>query len=44
LAIDHGTGRISGTITESGTTAVTASASDGPGVSVARFTWVVEGN
>ncbi|HSN83660.1 MAG TPA: PQQ-dependent sugar dehydrogenase, partial [Polyangiales bacterium] len=42
LSIDHGTGRISGTITEAGTTSVTASASDGPGVSVVRFNWVVD--
>jgi hypothetical protein len=42
LVIDHDTGRISGTLTESGTTEVTASVSDGPGVSVVRFTWAVE--
>jgi uncharacterized repeat protein (TIGR03806 family) len=44
LVIDHDSGRISGTIIESGNAVVTASVSDGPAVSVAHFQWVVDAN
>ena len=42
LAIEHDSGRISGTISASGATTVSASVSDGPEVSVVRFDWTVE--
>jgi cysteine-rich repeat protein len=41
LAIDHESGRVSGTLTAPGVHAVTASVSDGPDVSVVRFEWAV---
>jgi cysteine-rich repeat protein len=41
LAVDHGTGEISGTLVSSGTRTVIASASDGPDVSVVAFDWTV---
>jgi len=41
LVLDHGTGEISGTLTSSGTSTVTASVSDGPEVSVVTFEWIV---
>jgi len=42
LAIDHDSGRISGSISMSGVTTVTASVSDGPEVSTVSFDWNVE--
>lgn len=42
LAIDHDSGRISGSISTSGVTAVTASVSDGPEVSTVSFDWTIE--
>lgn len=42
LAIDHDSGRISGSISTSGVTTVTASVSDGPEVSTVSFDWTVE--
>jgi uncharacterized repeat protein (TIGR03806 family) len=41
LAIDHESGRISGTVAMPGVSSVTASASDGPAVSVVTFEWVI---
>jgi cysteine-rich repeat protein len=41
LVIDHDTGEISGTLASSGAYIVTASASDGPAVSVVSFAWTV---
>jgi hypothetical protein len=41
LAIDHESGRISGTVAMPGVSSVTASVSDGPGVSVVTFEWVI---
>jgi uncharacterized repeat protein (TIGR03806 family) len=42
LSIDHDSGRIFGTLSTLGANTVTASASDGPAVSVVSFEWSVE--
>ncbi|MGB8224857.1 MAG: PQQ-dependent sugar dehydrogenase [Polyangiales bacterium] len=41
LSVDHQSGRIFGTVAVSGRSMVTASASDGPDVSVTTFEWLV---
>jgi len=42
LLVDHDSGHISGTLAISGTSFVTASASDGPDVAVVQFEWTVD--
>jgi uncharacterized repeat protein (TIGR03806 family) len=42
VSIDHAAGRISGTVTEPGASTVTVSVSDGPGVAVTQFDWLVD--